>query len=170
MIRPVDLVGRIGYNVVCEQPQGERVTTYNIHIYTAVRVFVPGIEADSMEEAINKTGRAVDLYRLLSIGEYPGLHVEWGEGEVYDSYLVDVVGDEEYEQSRTFDSQGRPTPGGGHPVSVRYVDKGFWEEDFLAVTLPDGEHRVYFETAEQDMAALIKKLAELGRFWIREGK
>lgn len=69
------------------------MTLYNVHIYREMRVFFPGIEADSAEDA---AGIAAD--RPTPDADY----TEDCDGENL-AALVDVVGDEGFEQSVTID-------------------------------------------------------------------
>ena len=71
---------------------------YNVHVFVAVRVKVPGVESESQEQATKKA------YEKLSgelHGIFDGDHVYETEvdeaGAVY--FLVDEDGDEEYENS-----------------------------------------------------------------------
>ncbi len=69
------------------------MTHYNVHIYREMRLFFPGIEAGSPEEAA-----AIAADKLTEDAEY----TDDCEGENL-AALVDVVGDEEFEQSVTID-------------------------------------------------------------------
>lgn len=69
---------------------------YNVHIYATVRVLIQDVEAADMKAATETAEKAADLQN------YPfGRGVEYAD-EVT-AFLVDVVGDEEYEQSQSFD-------------------------------------------------------------------
>jgi len=74
---------------------------YNVHIFTVVRVTVEGMEGPTPLEAIVQAREAVDFYALF---DRP--NGAWAEKD--DCYRVDVVGDEEYEQSQWFDDDMRP--------------------------------------------------------------
>jgi len=68
---------------------------YNVHIFAVVRVSVPGIEADSQEDACRKAVEDTDLYEA----------VKWADTEYAEDiteYLVDVEGDTEYQHSRWY--------------------------------------------------------------------
>lgn len=80
---------------------------YAVHIMAIVRVKMPGVEADSQEDAIKKAEAAVDLNFLGS----PYLpqnveHVEYADD--IDGYHVDEEGDPEHERSRWYDKHGVP--------------------------------------------------------------
>ena len=72
------------------------MTKYNVHLYAIVRVKVSDIEAPDPKEACRLAESTEDLYRRFNGPE------DQEYGEEIDSYLVDVVGDEEYEQSHFF--------------------------------------------------------------------
>jgi hypothetical protein len=94
---------------------------YTVHLYTQVRVKVTGIQAESMEQAMEKAEGQVDLHDLLdnkalngskyALGN--GAEVEevmWAEGQP-DSYLVDSLlenGEVDYENTCWFGSDGLP--------------------------------------------------------------
>jgi hypothetical protein len=69
------------------------MTSYNVHIYREMRLFFPGIEADSHEAAAEK---ARDL--LTADAE----EIDDCDGESL-SALVDVEGDDDYALSRCID-------------------------------------------------------------------
>jgi hypothetical protein len=80
----------------------EQVATgqFDVHLYPVVRVKVAGITADSPQAAIQQALSQTDLYAACEAG---------GEfAEEVSHYLVDVVGDAEYEQSRWFHSTDVP--------------------------------------------------------------
>lgn len=67
--------------------------TYNVHLYREMRLFFPGIEAESAEQATKL------------VAEKPTDHAEYTddcEGETT-SALVDLVGDEDFSESVTID-------------------------------------------------------------------
>jgi hypothetical protein len=68
---------------------------YNVHMYAVVRVRVNDVEADSPVEAIRKAEDSVNWY-----DRFDRVDQEFAEEFAY--HLVDVVGDEEYEQSQWF--------------------------------------------------------------------
>ena len=68
---------------------------YNVHIYAVVRLKVEGIEADTHRDAIRSALASVDLDR-----EFQGERTEYAEDIT--SYVVDEVGDENYEHTRTY--------------------------------------------------------------------
>ena len=75
---------------------------YNITLQAAVNVRVADVEAATPQEAIQKALDRIDLYSLLE-REKPTPKVDFTEyaEEVHEA-LVDVVGDDEYDQSRWF--------------------------------------------------------------------
>lgn len=75
---------------------------YNVHIYVVVRVRVDGIEADDMPSAITKAEETQDFHTLF---DCEADNIEYAEDS--DGYLVDVVGDGEYEQSRFYCKDGQ---------------------------------------------------------------
>ncbi len=66
---------------------------YNVHLFPIVRVKVHGVEADSQEEAIKKAEDSTDFNDLFNKAP----DIEYAEEVAY--YLVDEVGDEEYERT-----------------------------------------------------------------------
>ena len=68
---------------------------YNVHIYAVVRLKVENIEADTHRDAICSALESVDFYR-----EFEGKRTEYAEDIT--SYVVDEVGDESYEHTRTY--------------------------------------------------------------------
>ena len=86
---------------------------YNVTLQVAVNVRVPDIEAATPQEAIASAINKVDLYSLLE-REKPTLKVGFTEyAEEVREALVDVVGDEEYDQSCWFirhNDQWAPAP------------------------------------------------------------
>ena len=69
------------------------MTLYNVHIYREMRLFFPGIDASTPEEAAAKA-RDLDTTDADAITSC--------DGETL-AALVDVVGDDTYEHSRTID-------------------------------------------------------------------
>lgn len=73
---------------------------YNVHVYAIVRVKVAGIEAESPIDAITQAQEVVDYdYFSYALSKVDDEAEYTGEDE---SYLVDVVGDEDYVLSRTY--------------------------------------------------------------------
>ena len=68
---------------------------YDVHIFTIVRVKVSGLDAVTPTDAIAEAKETVDFGSLLA-------HPEFDWAEEHSHYLVDVVGDEEYEQTEWF--------------------------------------------------------------------
>ena len=78
------------------------VNNYNVTLQAAVNVRVSAIEAATPQEAIQMAMDKVDLYSLLE-REKPTPKVDFTEyAEEVREALIDVVGDEEYDQSRWF--------------------------------------------------------------------
>ena len=84
---------------------------YNVHIFAVVKVPVDGIQADSQQEACKIAAQNVDLNELLSrrFGEsfsnkpYKRIgEIEWAE-EIKE-FLVDEVGDDNFERSTWYES------------------------------------------------------------------
>jgi hypothetical protein len=76
------------------------MTLYNVHIYREMRLFFPGIEAASPEDAAR-----------IAAGK-PAFETEYTEecdGENL-AALIDIVGDDEFEQSVTIDFQHERFP------------------------------------------------------------
>ena len=73
-------------------------TFYKVHLYLEVRCPMI-VEAESYEDAILKALDS-DLNRFVATGECDSESLEFAE-EIHGA-LVDVVGDEEYEQSKSF--------------------------------------------------------------------
>ena len=69
------------------------MTLYNVHIYREMRLFFPGIEGKTPEEAAR-----IAADKLTAEAKY----TEDCDGENL-SALIDVAGDEEFEQSVTID-------------------------------------------------------------------
>ena len=74
-----------------------------MHLFVIVRVKVPGVEASTHEEAVEKARQQAgqDFYERFATpdSEY---------AEEISHYLVDVTGDPEYNQSRWFYSEQNP--------------------------------------------------------------
>ena len=78
------------------------VNNYNVTLQAAVNVRVSAIEAATPQEAIQAALDRVDLYSLLE-RQKPMPKVDFTEyAEEVREALIDVVGDEEYDQSRWF--------------------------------------------------------------------
>ena len=77
---------------------------FDVHVFTVVRLKVAGVAAESPEAAI-KAALAHPVHRDLDRALEP-LGAEWAEEHSH--FLVDVVGDEEFEQSRWFHSRDEP--------------------------------------------------------------
>lgn len=94
---------------------------YAVHLYTQVHVMVTGVQADTVQEAMEKAEGLLDLHDLLDnksvqVSKYDlgnGVEVsavEWAESAP-NSFLVDrllVNGEVDYENSRWFGPDGLP--------------------------------------------------------------
>lgn len=73
---------------------------YDVHIFAVVRVKVPNVEASNRVQACKRAEDRVDFYGLLR-QDHPQACVEDMEyAEETSHYLVDVVGDIDYEKSK----------------------------------------------------------------------
>jgi hypothetical protein len=70
------------------------MTTFNVHIYREVRLLVRGVEAETYDEAIEKAKEKVFKQ------EHDEVDLDVDGDFTY--ALVDVQGDPEYDQSRSF--------------------------------------------------------------------
>ena len=86
---------------------------YNITLQATVNVRVPAVEAAAPQAAIEAAMDRIDLHSLMEHRK-PAPKVDFTEyAEEVREALVDVVGDEEFDQSRWFtwrDDQWLPTP------------------------------------------------------------
>lgn len=80
-----------------EQPKQQ----FNVHIFAVVRVMVPGVDAVSQREAISKTLASTDLH-----AQFIDTDCEYAEELAY--FAVDVVGDDEFSQTRWYDNRETP--------------------------------------------------------------
>ena len=74
---------------------------FDVHLFPVVRIKVPGIEATSHIAAIEQAIAQIDLYV-----ECESTNFEYAEELSH--FLVDVTGDQEYENSQWFYSQDNP--------------------------------------------------------------
>jgi len=74
------------------------MSEYNVHIFAEYRVVIEGVEADSMELACRKATEGHNFNQ-----HDQGDNFAFAE-QIY-AYLVDVVGDEEFDKSTAFDYQ-----------------------------------------------------------------
>ncbi len=124
------------------EKEGKTMEKYDVHLIAAVRVKVPGVEAASHKEAMEKAERRVDLKDLFDglqyvdevTGEVVRDCIEYNE-EI-PACMVDVVGDEEYLQTE---------------FVCNYVDKE--EADGMLKALKAIEARI---DGEFDNPALVK--------------
>ena len=74
---------------------------FDVHLFPVVRLKVSGVHATSPQAAIEKALEQMDLHAYLANigGEY---------AEELSHFLVDMVGDEQFSQSRWFYSQQTP--------------------------------------------------------------
>ena len=93
---------------------------YDVNIYAVVRLKVVNVEADSMEEAIAKSAEDANYSALhrdfcecalhsweKGAPRKEGQHAEYIEyADEVTGYLVDVVGDRDYAQSRNYAADG----------------------------------------------------------------
>ena len=82
---------------------------YNVNAYPILVVRIPGIEADSPEEAIARAEAAVDWQALERTVPNGAQWVQFGED--FDAWLVDPLGEDgepDYDRSQWFDGLGRP--------------------------------------------------------------
>jgi hypothetical protein len=80
--------------------------TYDVHLFPVVRMKIPGVQAESQTEAIKK---AIEGFAFSS-------PFVFGDAEYADElefFLVDEVGDEEYERTQwyEYDTEGQLVAG-----------------------------------------------------------
>lgn len=81
---------------------------YYVHRYEIVRMKIGPIEAETMEEAINKSDELADTHNYFKNGDPINEHVDHVESaDECDCFLVDIVGDDEYENSKWFNKTGK---------------------------------------------------------------
>lgn len=68
---------------------------YDVHLFTVVRVKVPGVEAESHSEAAKKAAEQTDMNALFNDA---ARGTEWADEHSH--ALVDVVGDKDYTKSK----------------------------------------------------------------------
>mgnify|MGYP007123660764 CR=1 FL=1 len=102
------------------------MTEFNVHLFPVIRILVENIESDTMEEAIEKALQSLppgfidDHIRQPSEGYM-------GDAEECPSAMVDVVGDEYYNQSKSFiyrDGWALDQPKGELPFGIIIDDTG----------------------------------------------
>ncbi len=78
---------------------------YDVHVYAICWCKVTGIEADNQAEAVKKAD-AMDMHALFDHDD-----IEFAEDPI-SYFLVDEVGDKEYEESQWWKlrKDGRPVP------------------------------------------------------------
>ncbi|HSG70753.1 MAG TPA: hypothetical protein VLA12_10085 [Planctomycetaceae bacterium] len=82
-------------------PDHSALKLFDVHLFPVVRIKVSGVAATSQREAIETALVQTDLHAHFSDSD--------GEfAEELSHFLVDVVGDEEYEQSRWYFSRETP--------------------------------------------------------------
>ena len=105
---------------------------YDVHLFAVVRVKIPKVKADSMEDAIEKAANATDLHELLKVDGSINSGIESSEfAEEISSATVDVVGDECFEQTRHFHQDCNAWRPGATPRVLVSVSGG------IAEVLPD---------------------------------
>lgn len=77
---------------------------YDVHLMKVVNVKVARVEADDMRDAIEEAEGSHDWYHLFRDVR----HADTEYNEDTAAMLVDIVGDEEFNQSRWFDSITNP--------------------------------------------------------------
>lgn len=100
---------------------------FHVNLYATVRVGVANVEAATMEEAIQRAeSKALETFPDLVSWNEGGNPDTAGKCEIYSveyaeeigNALVDVVGDEEFQQSRSFHFNGNWVPGANPRVLV----------------------------------------------------
>jgi hypothetical protein len=85
---------------------------YDVHIFAVVRVKVCGVEAKSQVDAIKKAEADVNLSEAFLNTPLRSSHpVETEFAEEIQSFLVDVVGDDDYSETCAFDGQYKSIDG-----------------------------------------------------------
>lgn len=79
----------------------QQLQQYDVHLFAVVRRKISGVNATSHREAIESALAETDLYACFA-----GPETEYAEELSH--FLVDVVGDDEYTQSRWYYSQDVP--------------------------------------------------------------
>lgn len=69
--------------------------TYDVHVFTVVRVKVEAIEADTMPDAIERARELLDFSSLLD-------HPKYNWADEHSHYLVDVHGSSDYSESHWY--------------------------------------------------------------------
>jgi hypothetical protein len=82
------------------QSSSEKDKLHNVHIYAIVRVKVSNVEAENHAEAIKKAEDMIDLNGLFNRGS------DQEFADDIDCFLVDDVGDEEFNHSRWYQKDG----------------------------------------------------------------
>jgi len=110
---------------------------FNVHLYAVVRLKVSNVEAESMEEAIEKADASVNVHELVDRAingdadrECSLAHIEYAE-EI-SSAMVDVVGDADFSKTRDFHYSNSGWKPGVHPRVLVTVSGG------VADTVEDG--------------------------------
>jgi hypothetical protein len=109
------------------------MTKYNVHIYREMRLFFPGIEATTPEEAANFAGDKPT---------YEAEYTEDCDGENL-SALVDVVGDDEFSQSATIDFEPERT----RKAAPRLIE-ALERAEFLMRRVAKGDHQAFGNLAD----------------------
>jgi len=131
---------------------------YDVHLFPIVRVKVHGVEAGSQEEAIKKAEDSTDFNDLFNKAP----DIEYAEEVAY--YLVDEVGDEEYERTRwhdgafTSDPQKRNLVGENEQLKAALTDCRDALGEYLQSVESGKDDDA--ESAYQHADALLKEAAD----------
>lgn len=96
----------------------EKLNSYEVHLYTQIRLKVVGVQAESAAQAMQTADNAVNFHELLDHkrpfsackGGMSVEHVEWAE-EPTDTCFVDLLtetGEVDYGKSTWLDGDGKP--------------------------------------------------------------
>lgn len=77
---------------------------YDVHLFKTIRVKVPDIEADSPQEAAFRADKMFDSDRIV-MKIITGAECHFIGPAISDHYLVDEVGDAQYERSVDLDHE-----------------------------------------------------------------
>jgi hypothetical protein len=80
---------------------------YNVVAQPIYTIKVTGVEADSPEEAMQKVEVAINWNSLISAGRHHNMCIEYVDfAEEFDAFIVDEVGDTEFNRTVVFNSLG----------------------------------------------------------------
>lgn len=153
-----------------QQPDFPKNQKFDVHSYLVVRVKVEGVEAENAESAIKAVednselqARIARLVQMKRQGEEISA-IELDEGAMAVGYLVDVVGDEDYENSRSFDVSPKgkllehgKEPGRNVPISVlqRAALADYADGDLRPVVARSTDQQRLFENLKNDTDDLL---------------